>query len=101
MTWGVDAHVIERFGNAGVPREDISMIRDTYRFLSPDRSPEELVDVLRRFYGPTMNAFEAADRTGRGEYLHSQLVDLAKAQNQSANGGTSIPAAFLRVTVNV
>jgi ubiquinone/menaquinone biosynthesis C-methylase UbiE len=31
--------------------------------------------------------------------LHSQLVELAKAQNQSTDGGTSIPATFLRVTV--
>ena len=48
-----------------------------------------------------MNALEAAEQTGRAEDLHSQLVKLAKAQNKSANGGTSIPATFLRVTVNV
>jgi len=101
MSWGVDAHVNERFGRAGVPKENISMTRDTYHFLSADKSPEDFIGVFRRFYGPTMNAFESAERTGRAGDLHSQLVDLAKAHNQSANGGTSIPATFLRVTVNV
>ena len=45
-----------------------------------------------------MNAFEAAEKNGKVEELHSQLVELAKSQNQSTNGGTSIPATFLRVT---
>jgi ubiquinone/menaquinone biosynthesis C-methylase UbiE len=101
MTWGVDAHVVERFGQAGVSRENISIARDTYHFMSPDKSPAEFVDLLRHFYGPTMNAFEAAEQAGKDEDLHRLLVDLAKAQNKSANGGTSIPATFLRVTVNV
>jgi len=101
MTWGVDAHVNERFGRAGVPKENISMTRETYHFLSADKSPSDFIDLFRRFYGPTMNAFDAAQQTGRSEVLHSQLLDLAKAHNTSANGGTSIPANFLRVTVNV
>jgi len=101
MTWGVDAQVIERFGHAGVPKARISMTKDTYCFMSPDTSPAEFVELFRGFYGPTMNAFEAAEKSGRGEDLHSQLVDLAKAHNSSANGGTSIPATFLRVTVNL
>jgi len=101
MTWGADTHVIERFGHAGVPKEKISMTKDTYRFMSSDTSPAEFIDLFRRFYGPTMNAFEAAEKSGRAEDLYSQLVDLAKAQNNSANGGTSIPATFLRVTVNL
>ena len=101
MTWGVDTHIIERFGQAGVPQEKISMAKDTYHFISPDKSPAHFIDLFRRFYGPTMNAFEAAEKNGRAEELHSQLVELAKAQNQSTNGGTSIPATFLRVTVQL
>lgn len=101
MTWGVDAQVIERFGAAGISRDNISTIKDTYYFTSPNKNPSEIVDLLRRFYGPTMNAFEAAERAGKVEELHGLLLNLAKAQNKSLNGGTSIPAAFLRVTVNV
>jgi ubiquinone/menaquinone biosynthesis C-methylase UbiE len=99
MTWGVDAHVIERFGQAGVPREKISMIKDTYRFLSHDTSPADFIDSFRRFYGPTMNAFEAAQRSGTVKELHGQLLELAKSQNKSTDSSISIPATFLRVTV--
>ena len=67
MTWGVDAHIIERFGQAGVPKEKISMVKDTYYFVSADKSPAQFVELFRRFYGPTMNAFEAAQKSGRAE----------------------------------
>jgi ubiquinone/menaquinone biosynthesis C-methylase UbiE len=101
MTWGVEANVVERFGEAGVPRESISMVRDTFHFGSTDKGPAEVIDLFRRFYGPTMNAFDSAEKDGKTEELHTQLVELAKAQNQSTNGGTSIAATFLRVTVSV
>jgi hypothetical protein len=48
-----------------------------------------------------MNAYEAAEKTGKVEELHNQLLELARAQNRSTGGGTSIPATFLRVTVNL
>jgi hypothetical protein len=93
--------VIDRFGQAGVPQEKISMTRDTFYFTSSAKSPEQFIDLFRRFYGPTMNAFEAAEKNGKEDALHDQLVDLAKSQNRSANGGTLIPATFLRVSVSV
>ena len=99
MTWGVDTHIIERFGQAGVPKEKISIVKDTFHFKSPDKSPTDVVESFRRFYGPTMNAFEAAQNSGKVEDLHNQLLELAKAQNTSTDGSTSIPATFLRVTV--
>ena len=86
---------------AGVPHEKIKMVKDTFRFRSSDKGPEHFIDLFRRFYCPTMNAFETAEKNGRVGELHSQLVELAQAQNQSNNGGTSIPATFLRVTVSV
>jgi SAM-dependent methyltransferase len=101
MTWGVEAHVIERFAAAGVPEEKISFERDTYTFNLPD-APSELVALFRAYYGPTMNAFEAAAANGRDADLHEELEALFNAQNTSTNGdGTSIPATFLRVTVAV
>jgi ubiquinone/menaquinone biosynthesis C-methylase UbiE len=99
MTWGVETHIVERFGQAGVPSDKISMAKDTYHFISSDKSPSEFIELFERFYGPTMNAMEAARASGRGEEFHAQLLDLAKRQNTSKNGGTSIPATFLRVTV--
>jgi len=99
MTWGVETHIVERFGQAGVPKEQISMVKDTFHFLSHDKSPAAFIESFRRFYGPTMNAFEAAQKSGKVEDLHNQLVELAAAQNKSTDRGTSIPATFLRVTV--
>jgi ubiquinone/menaquinone biosynthesis C-methylase UbiE len=101
VTWGVDSHIIERFGQAGVPKENISTVRDTYYFKSADKSPADFIDLFRRYYGPTMNAYDAAQKNGKTEELHSQLLQLANGQNQSANGGFSIPATFMRVTVSV
>jgi SAM-dependent methyltransferase len=101
MTWGVESHIIERFGQAGVSQEKISMVKDTYSFVSPDKSPADVIGLLRRFYGPTMNAYEAAQKSGKVEELHNQLLELAKAHNKSTDGGTSIPATFMRVTVSL
>jgi ubiquinone/menaquinone biosynthesis C-methylase UbiE len=100
MTWGVDTHVFERFAQTGVAKEQISLSKETFTFISPDKSPAEFMDRFRRFYGPTMNAFEAAQITGKAEELHQQLVGLAQAQN-TASAGTKIPATFLRVTVSL
>jgi ubiquinone/menaquinone biosynthesis C-methylase UbiE len=101
MTWGVESHIIERFGKAGVPAEKISMVRDTYYFASPDKSPAQFVDLFEAFYGPTMNAVEAARKNGKEKELHSQLLELANSQNKSKDSGTYIPATFMRVTVSL
>ena len=85
----------------GVAKEKISMVKDTYFFQSPDQSPARFIQLFRNYYGPTMNAFEAAQKTGKSEELHKQLVELAMAQNKNTNGGTLIPATFLRVTVQL
>ena len=99
MLWGVESHVAERFALAGVANEKVSMTKDTYYFVSATKGPADFVSRFRRFYGPTMNAFAAAEESGRADELHSQLLDLAKAHNKSTNDGTLIPATFLRVTV--
>jgi hypothetical protein len=99
ITWGVEANVIERFVQAGVPSEKISTRKDTFEFRSRDKTPADFIDLFEQFYGPTMNAVEAAQKNGRLDDLHTQLVQLANAQNKTTAGGTLIPATFLRVTV--
>ena len=101
MTWGVEANVIERFTGAGVPRDKISAVRDSYTFNFP-AAPSALVAEFRNYYGPTMNAFEAAEKNGRGAELTKELDALFASQNRSTSSDvTSIPATFLRVTVTV
>src|SRR5882724_5546340 len=99
MTWGIEGNVIERFAAAGVPAEKISFVRDTFTFNFPG-TPSEFVDEFRKYYGPTMNAFEAAENTGRGADLQKELEELFNRHNKGT-GVTSIPATFLRVTVAV
>jgi len=97
MTWGVESNVIERFTAAGIPKDNISFARDTFTFNFPG-TPSELVDVFRKYYGPTMNAFEAAEKSGRAGELQKELEALFNSQNKSQTA-TSIPATFLRVVV--
>lgn len=100
VTWGVEANVVERFGAAGVSPEDIACVRDTYTFNFAG-SPKACVAAFRDFYGPTMNAFEAAAKNGKAEALQAELEALFEAQNRSGRAdATSIPATFLRVMVN-
>lgn len=99
MTWGVEGNVTERFVAAGVPAERISFARDTFTFNCPG-TPEDFVGRFQNYYGPTMNAFEAAEKSGRTADLQRQLEDLFRAQNKSSRKDMiSVPATFLRVTV--
>lgn len=99
VTWGVEDHVHERFGAAGVARDRITCERDTYVF-EFDGSPSDFVAVFRDFYGPTMNAFTAAEANGRAGQLQAELEELFETQNTSTEPGrTVIPATYLRVTV--
>ena len=91
--------MIERFASAGVPEEQISFLRDTWTFNFPG-PPSDFLAVYRTYFGPTMNAFDAADANGRRAELQNELEALFNAQNASASSdATSIPATFLRVTV--
>jgi SAM-dependent methyltransferase len=99
MTWGVESNVIERFAGAGIPAEKISFARETFTF-NFSGTPSAFVDEFRQYYGPTMNAFEAADKNGRAADLQREMEGLFHSQNKSPRqDATSIPATFLRVTV--
>jgi SAM-dependent methyltransferase len=101
VTWGVEENVVERFSHAGVRRDHIAFERDTYLFTSP-APPTELLATFRSSYGPTMNAFAAAEASGRADDLQRELEELVVSQNTVADGSsTVIPATFLRVTVSL
>jgi SAM-dependent methyltransferase len=97
MTWGDEGKVRERFQAAGIKPQNIGFERATWYFRG-DGPPAELLAIFRNFYGPTMNAFEAAARDGREAQLATELTDLFNAQNKGGDR-TEIPANFLKVTV--
>ena len=101
MTWGIESNVTERFAAAGVPAKNVSFARETFTFELPS-TPKEYLATFRKYYGPTMNAFEAAEKDGRAAELQQELETLFNEQNKSPRkDATSIPATFLRVTVAV
>ena len=99
MTWGIENNVVERFGQAGIPEEKITCVKDTFTFRAAF-SPAEYAGLFQKFYGPTMNAFEAAERNGRSAELQQELTDLFNSHNKASSpNSTFIPATYLRVTV--
>lgn len=101
MLWGVENEVIARFGAAGITPQNISFTKETFTFSAPF-SPKELVARFKNYYGPTMNAFEAAEKNGKASELQRELEDLFSRQNTSQDqNSVSIPATFLKITVKV
>ena len=100
MTWGIEADVLERFAAAGISAGNVAFSRDTFTFRYPG-APAAYVEEFRNYYGPTMNAFEAAGKNGKARELRDALVQLFERQNRSGRSDlTVIPATFLRVTVS-
>lgn len=100
MTWGQVDNVVERFTKAGVSQENISFEKETWTFRSAG-SPKEFLSLFRDYYGPTMNAFDAAEKSGKAEALQNELENLFNSQNKSSSENeTLIPATYLKVTVN-
>jgi ubiquinone/menaquinone biosynthesis C-methylase UbiE len=101
MLWGVESNIIERFEAAGIPKENISFSKETFVFSGPF-PPSDFLNRFKDFYGPTMNAFAAADKTGKASELNKELEELFIRMNESkSSDSTSIPATFLLVTVRV
>lgn len=96
--WGIEENVIERFESAGIPKENISFVRDTFTFITPV-SPTGYVELFKNYYGPTMNAFDAAEQNGKADNLQQELLDLVNNHNLNGADGTKIAATFLKVTV--
>ena len=101
MTWGVPANVVERFAGAGVPADRINCAPDRYRF-DYDCAPAAVVELFRDYYGPTMNAFAAAQANGKAADLQRELTQLFERLNLSEVPGTTrFDATFLKVIVTV
>ena len=99
MTWGLEGNVVERFTGAGAEKKNISFERDTYEFNFPG-SPSAFLATFRNFYGPTVNAFAAAEQNGRAVDQQKELEALFRSQNKSeVSGVTTVHATCLRVTV--
>ena len=97
MTWGVEDEVTNRFHDAGVEPEAVTFERREYRF-EHDGPASELLKIFREYYGPTMNAYAAAEANGKADDLHRELDELFASQNDGGSDRTSIGATYLLVT---
>lgn len=99
MLWGREDEVRARFVAAGAAGSDVVAVRDNYRFDYPG-TPSAFVALFLNYYGPSMNALEAAESAGRGAEFRRALITLFESQNRSSNPSkTEADATFLRVTV--
>ncbi len=97
VTWGVVSNVEERFEAAGIAPGLVTCTPTLYSFRFPG-PPAALLDAFRHYYGPTMNAFEAAEKDGRADVLYAELLALFESQNQGETNETLIAANYLKVT---
>ena len=83
MTWGVERQR-DRDGSPprGCRRRRSRSCGTPSRSTIPARHRRSL-DVFRKYYGPTMNAFDAAEKNGRAGDLQKELEALFNSQNKS------------------
>src|SRR6516164_5222993 len=82
MLWGIENNVVDRFEDAGIKKENISFSVEQFTFNAP-YSAASLVNEFRLYYGPTMNAFDAAEKNGKAGALQQELEELFNRQNIS------------------
>jgi SAM-dependent methyltransferase len=100
VTWGVENDVLERFSRAGVAADQVTCTRESFTF-THSGTPSDLLALFRDYYGPTMNAYAAAEADGRADELHAELEALFDSENDATDGSTSISATYLLVEAEV
>jgi SAM-dependent methyltransferase len=91
LLWGTDAHIRELF--PGVKKIEHASRVFAFRY----RSPEHWVDVFRRFYGPTYNAFLTLDADSQAA-LEADLLALLRSQSL-AGEGLVVPGEYLETVI--
>lgn len=93
MEWGDEAIVRERL-NGSFTEVRLTRRTATMRFPFP---PAEAVEFFRRYYGPTLRAFESLSAAGKSA-LHRDLVHLQTRHNTAiVPGTTEVAAEYLEV----
>jgi SAM-dependent methyltransferase len=96
LLWGTESHLRDIFGSAA---DDVRSVERScmLRF----RSAEEFVAFFRRWYGPTLQAFDALDAAGQSA-LAADLAALAHTHDRHGDGGSvAIGATYLETVFTV
>ena len=89
LLWGTEPHLAGLFGETATGARSVRRTC-TLRFTSA----EEFVADYRRWYGPTVTAFEALGEDGRAA-LAADLAGLARRWDRNDGGSIAIPATYL------
>ena len=92
--WGVDEYLESLFAGSA------SAVHATPRdFVFRYRSPQHMVDVFRRWYGPVHKAFANLPAEGQ-ERLERDLLELIASFNISGDATAVLPAEYLEVVID-
>ena len=92
LLWGTDAHCQELFTNAAA-------IKQTTRYFAfRYRSAEHMVDIFRRYYGPTHKAFAALE-PAQQDALERDLLALLRQADRGDATGLVVPAEYLETVI--
>ncbi len=95
LLWGTEGHLRGLFGDS-IASLRVQERVFTFRF----RAAEEFCDVFRRWYGPTLKAFEALDTEEARAALKADIDDLARRWDRlESDDAVAIPAAYLEVVI--
>ena len=93
IQWGTEERLRELFGD-GIAELRVEKRHYVFRY----RSPEAYIDYWRRYYGPTLKAFEAVGEAGR-EALEADLLDLIARFNRADDGTMVVPSEYLEAVI--
>ena len=93
ILWGTEERLHELFGDAIA---DMQVRRR--HFVLRYRSPEAYLEYWRRWYGPTLKAFEAVGPAG-ADALRADLLDLVARSNIASDGSMVVPSEYLEVVI--
>lgn len=95
LLWGTDEHLTQLFGQriAAVNSRERAY---TFRFGSAD----EYVAFFRRWYGPTLKAFQALDKADQGK-LAADLAALARDHDVHRTGDVAIQSTYLETVLTL
>jgi ubiquinone/menaquinone biosynthesis C-methylase UbiE len=93
VLWGTEDRLRELFGDA-IDQLFAQQRQYVFRY----RSPEAFVDYWRRYYGPTLKAFETVGDAGRAA-LEADILDLIGRFNRADDGTMVVPNDYLEAVI--
>jgi ubiquinone/menaquinone biosynthesis C-methylase UbiE len=93
IQWGTEDRIKELFDGS------IAEIHSEKRYyIFRAESPAEYITYWRRFYGPTLKAFEAVGDAGH-DALEADILDLIARFNRATDGSMIVPSEYLETVI--